>query len=192
MKKYESLKSEYPERISLDQLYKICNVSKATARYLVQNGIIPCVENKNNKTWKYEIALDDVITYLLRREQSGSMIPKGAVSRKKYPSKKSTSVVPQILTSSERSIQAYFKARFSAYPDVLTIQQVAFMTGLCDATISRLIKRKALKALPYNRGHVVPKEWLMEFVKSEEYLKFRGLSEEFKNVINDFEKWKTK
>ena len=77
--KYESLRKKYPSYISLGQFYQICHIAKRSALYLLENGIIPSIDT-GKKTWRYRIALDDVITYLRRREQWGSCIPPGAVS----------------------------------------------------------------------------------------------------------------
>lgn len=184
---YDLLKSTYPEYISLNQMYQICKIAKATARYLVQNKIIPCIENPNNKTWRYKIALDDVIDYLKKRDQyNDSMIPKGAIERKKYPSKKQALTLPPILTSSKNQVEAYFKKLYSSYPDVVTTNQAALMTGLSKKTITGLIKKGTLQAISHNRGYVVPKQWLMDFVTSDDYLTFRSSSEKFKSIIHGY------
>ena len=58
--KYESLREKYPEFISLDQLHKVCGIAKRSAKYLVDNGIIP-YQDTGRQTWRYKIAIDDVI-----------------------------------------------------------------------------------------------------------------------------------
>ena len=80
--KYESLREQYPEYISLDQLHKVCGVAKRSAQYLVEHGIIPAIDT-GKKTWKYRIAIDDVIAYLIKLEEVGSMIPRGTVTSHK-------------------------------------------------------------------------------------------------------------
>lgn len=70
--KYEFLKEDYPEYISLNQFYRICHISKRGAVYLLENGIVP-YNDTGKKTWKYQIRIDDVITYLRRREQVGDI-----------------------------------------------------------------------------------------------------------------------
>jgi len=89
--KYESLREQYPPHISLDQLHRICGIAKRSAKYLVEHGIIPA-QDTGRQTWRYKIALDDVIIYLRRREQVGSMIPsRGSIfpqesySQNEYP-----------------------------------------------------------------------------------------------------------
>ena len=57
-----SMRTQYTDPISLDQLRVICKIAKRSARYLVENGIIPAVDT-GRKTWRHQIAIDDVIAY---------------------------------------------------------------------------------------------------------------------------------
>jgi len=63
MEKYEELKVQYPEYISLDELSRICKIAKRSALYLVEHKIIPVIDT-GKKTWRYKISLDAVIRYL--------------------------------------------------------------------------------------------------------------------------------
>ena len=60
-------------------MYRICKIAKRTALYLIQHNIVPVIDT-GKKTWRYQVAIDDIITYIRRREQVGSMIPPGAVT----------------------------------------------------------------------------------------------------------------
>ena len=108
MKKYEELRKQYPEYISKIQLYQICGISPLSATYLLQNGIIPCIDT-GKRTWRYRIALEDVITYLKKREKTGSMIPRGAVSsRRNYQNGPRVSFSNLIAQGGEQEIAEYF------------------------------------------------------------------------------------
>jgi len=72
MANYEKLKSKYPNYICLDELSKICKIGKQSARYLVEHELIPAIDT-GKQTWRYKIAIDDVITYLKQRDKLGSM-----------------------------------------------------------------------------------------------------------------------
>ena len=63
------LKSTYPDVITKDQFYRICHISKKTASYLLDNGLVPCT-NSGKQTRKYKIHIDDVITFLDARENN--------------------------------------------------------------------------------------------------------------------------
>jgi predicted component of type VI protein secretion system len=67
--KYDYLLKEYPSVINKNQLYRICHISKRTAKHLLDNGYIPCV-NSGKKTRKYKIELTDVIKYLEARDKT--------------------------------------------------------------------------------------------------------------------------
>ncbi len=64
---YNYFHEQYPETISMDQLYRICHVSKRKARWLLENGIISC-EDSGKQTRRFHIRLEDVITFLERRD----------------------------------------------------------------------------------------------------------------------------
>ena len=128
-KKYENLKEQYPEYISLDQLRQICKISKASGLYLIQHGIIPVIDT-GKITWRYKIAIDDVITYLRRREQVGSMIPCGAASSRKrnrtqakVKNRKSFSQI--VVYGQEAEIAEYFNYIYSDCDDVLSTADVS-------------------------------------------------------------------
>jgi hypothetical protein len=191
MKKYESLKQRYPEYISLDQLYRICRISKKSALYLVQNGIIPFLDT-GKKTWKYKIALSDVITYLRRREQVGSMIPRGAASsRHNRPHNQRKSFSEYVLRGEEHKIAEYFKYIFADYPDVLTIADISEMTGFCKETIRRYIRFGEIKPFEVSRKWYVPKPCFLEFVASQSFIDCKSNTETLKKVLGGFELWKT-
>lgn len=55
---------------------------------------------------------------------------------------------------------------FREYPDILTVPQVAQALGICTKAAYTLVKQKRLGAIRIGRTIKVPKEQLVEFVKS--------------------------
>ena len=53
--------------IDKEQFYKICHISKSTARYLLQSGKVPC-KYIGKRTRCYKIKKEDVIDYLKDRK----------------------------------------------------------------------------------------------------------------------------
>lgn len=45
----------------------MCHISKRTARYLLQAGLVPCVQS-GKKTRNYTIKVKDIVRYLNQRE----------------------------------------------------------------------------------------------------------------------------
>lgn len=56
------LYEKYSEYISAEQLYQICHITKRKAKWLLDNGVIPC-HNSGKKTRCYRIRLKDVVDY---------------------------------------------------------------------------------------------------------------------------------
>jgi len=192
MKKYESLKKQYPEYVSLDQLHRICKIAKRSALYLVKNRIIPAIDT-NKKTWRYKIAIDDVIVYLNRREQSGSMIPSGAVSSRngaKRPVSTRKSFSQLVLPGQESDVAEYFNYIYSDYDEVLTTADVVEMTGLNKSTIMKLAKAGFIKSLAVSSRYLIPKQYLMEFLVTPRFIEAKTNSEDFKKILGGFEVWK--
>lgn len=53
--KYRYLLNQYPETVQKEQFRIICHISKRTARYLLQSGLVPCVQS-GKKTRNYTIS----------------------------------------------------------------------------------------------------------------------------------------
>ncbi|MDL2327284.1 helix-turn-helix domain-containing protein [Ruminococcaceae bacterium OttesenSCG-928-A11] len=183
MRKYVHLKRQFPKFISLNQLYQICHISKRSASYLLQNGIIPCVQNQDHKTWRYRVALDDVIAYLIRREQEGSLIPVGAMTSKKD---RQHCEKPPFYSATEHQRLAYFKKLYATCPEALTVAEMAAVTGLCKATIRRFIKEQKLEAIVAHGIHYSLKIRFLEFMASEHFLNCHGRSAVYRSIINGF------
>lgn len=115
---YDYLREQYPETISKDQLYRICRISKRKARWLLENKIIPC-EDSGKQTWRFHIRLEDVITFLERRD-AGLLredIPAGIFS-----SGAPSSAQPRQMLDSG-ALRAFLLERWADVPDILTVQQ---------------------------------------------------------------------
>ena len=185
--KYSELRQQYPEYVSLDQVTRICRISKRNAKYLVDNGIIPYIDT-GKKTWRYKITLDDVIDYLHRREQIGSMIPRGATS----PRMSHRKCFAQMIESGHKTnIAKYFNHIYADYADVLTAADVVEMTGLEKSTILKLLKSGVIKSIATNPKYLIPKSYLLEFVATPRFIEYRTNAEQFLKVLEGFEVWKT-
>ena len=57
---------DYPNGMTKDQFYCVARINKQHAKYLLDSGLVPCI-NTGKKTRKYHIATHDVITYLCDR-----------------------------------------------------------------------------------------------------------------------------
>ncbi|MCL2592044.1 MAG: helix-turn-helix domain-containing protein [Defluviitaleaceae bacterium] len=191
--KYYKLKEQYPEYISLEQLSKICKIAKRSAKYLLDQGIIPC-QDTGKSTWRYKIALEDVITYLRRREQVGSMIPCGVVISQKSNKEQilnSRRCFAQLVTPRQKTeIADYFKFIYNECDDILTTADIVEMTGLEKSTILKWLGAGYIKHIEKTPKYIVPKQYLMEFVVTRKFIEHRTSSEHFKKIIEGFEIWR--
>ena len=194
MEKYATLKNRYPDFLSLDQLYRICRIGKKSARYLVEHGIIPAIDT-GKRTWRYKIAIEDVITYLEKRDKFGSMIPPGAVSSRKksrvspqYGNRKSFSEL--VIQGYENEVAEYFKHIYADCQEILTTNDIADMTGLYRGTIMKLAKKGLIRSIADKPKYLIPKQYLLEFVVTRRFLEAKTHSELFKKILGGFEIWK--
>ena len=194
--RHASLINQYDDFLSLDEVSRVCKISKKSARYLVEHGIIPAI-NTGNATWKYKIAIVDVITYLYRREKEGSMIPTGAVSSRQrsknsiYNSNRK-SFSKMVESGKEHEIAEYFKYLYSDSRDVLTTNDISEMTGLNRSTIMRFAKQGYIKSIASRPKYLIPKQYLLEFVVTPHYINSRTKSELFIKILGGFEIWRDK
>jgi hypothetical protein len=186
---YEKLKNQYPAYVSLDQLRVICKIAKRSARYLVINSIIPAIDT-GNKTWRYKISIDDVIAYLRQRDKSGSMIPIGASNSRQTKRRRSYS---QAITSGqEKEVVEYFKHIYADYPDVITTDDMAAMTGLHKKSFQRILNEGHIKVLATSPKYIIPKVYFWKFIGNRRFIDAWSNSNEFIRILEGFEEWKSR
>jgi hypothetical protein len=195
MKNFDGLRNLYADNfISLDELCRICKIAKRTGSYLIENGIIPAIDT-GKETWRYKIAIDDVITYLKRREQIGSMIPPGAVtSRKNHKNRRLSnrlSFSRMVELGQEWEIAEYFDFLYAGCEDLLTRIDIVEMTGLDKSTVLKLLKKGHIKSIMQSPKYIVPRQYFMDFLVSERFIESQTRSEQFIKILGGFEIWKT-
>jgi len=195
MEKYNALKNRHADFLSLDELSRVCKIAKKSARYLVEHGVIPAIDT-GKQTWRYKISIDDVITYLKRREQVGSMIPRGMVSsrpkiRKKGVMGNRKSFSQLVAPGQESEVAQYFEYIYADCDEILTTYDLAEMTGLNQSTVTKLLKAGKIKSLEGRPKYLVPKQYLLEFVITQRFIDAKTKSETFMKILGGFEIWKT-
>lgn len=190
--KYDYLRDQYPEYVTENQLYKICHIAKRSAKYLLDNGIIPC-ENSGKKTRKYKIALNDIINYLVMRDKTqNSMIPRGCMNSKcKKPRPPRVTLAAILSPNSEGELRKYFEYIYADYPDVVSSHDVADMTGLSKKTVLEFLNKGEIQALLISSKYFIPKEFVLAFVISPRYINMKSNSAHFNKILGGFEIWKS-
>lgn len=156
---YSYLLEEYPETISKDQLYKICHISKRKASWYLENGIIPCEDN-GKQTRRYTIRIKDVIKFL-EKQEAGKLkkLPPPGIFTSKTPSRKVNYV--KVTPSAFATL---LKEQWKQQPDALSTEQAAQLLGYTTPAVTKWIKTGKLRAIPYQRGYMIPKEWLIRYL----------------------------
>ena len=155
----QDLLAPYPDPMGRTDFRKACRIGTRTSIYLLQSGLVPC-ENTGKQTLCYKIAKADVAAYLRRRLAEPACYTPPSGWYKNYPNHKPPAFGLNgalLLTDAARQ------------PDVLDARQIAQVTGYASRTVSRWCTEGRLKAFPYQHTYKVPKEWLLEFLTSEDY-----------------------
>ena len=167
------------EIISLEQLYKMLNISKRKAAWMLQNGIIPC-EIRNTPTHKYSVRKEDVLAYMAKSErEKRKEIPVGIFNAKKTNN-------PRRTESPDSDCGGYFddtnyklrgkeRARFkemledllSTVPDTLTVDEVAELTGYNRKTILRYVQRKYIYAVNIMGKYYISKQSIINYLTTD-------------------------
>ena len=159
------LRERYPEVLSSEQLRQILHISKRKCVWMLQNGWIPCVDN-HKKSRCYTIYLNDVIAYLIDSSQNPDkyVFPKLFSSGYQHPPTipKQSPIPPEcfreLLTDEWQDVQ-----------DIMTITEVALLTGYTGNTIDRWIVQKKLQSIVVQSGLITCKTWLIDFYCADGY-----------------------
>lgn len=179
---YEYLREQYPEIISKDQLYRICHISKRKARWLLENGIIPC-EDSGKQTRRFHIRLEDVITFLERRDAGllQEEIPAGIFSSEAHPFAQPR----QALDSG--ALCAFLLERWADVPDILTVQQAASLCGYAPATLNNWVGKGRISAVQCRGRNLISKESLAQRLASQEVQMSSNHSEQYTELLEEFQ-----
>lgn len=147
MNDYNFLYDNFPEIISGEQLRKILHISKRRCAYLLKSGVIPCTDT-GQKSRRYYIRLNDVIEYIKNAEDTFEAMK------------------PQIPPEG-------FRKRLSDewydLPELLTITDVAKITGYTTNAVDRWIVKGSLRSVTAQTGIITCREWLIDFYCKDGY-----------------------
>lgn len=137
----QDLLAPYPDPMGRTDFRKACRIGTRTSIYLLQSGLVPC-ENTGKQTRCYKIAKADVAAYLRRRLAEPAYYTPPSGWYKNYPAHK---------------------------PPAFSLNGALLLTDATRQRVRRWCTEGRLKAFPYQHTYKVPKEWLLEFLTSEDY-----------------------
>ena len=124
----QTVLAEYPEYITKEQMYRICHISKKTCLFLLESGLVPCVDS-GKETHRFKIKTADVVQYLRERDDSPELYKAPDGYYKTAGDKKARLLEKAITQNDLPMIRQYYEELLTSCPDVLSIDQVANFTG---------------------------------------------------------------
>ncbi len=184
-KTYAYLKEQYPEVITLEQLYRICHISKRKGKWMLENRVIPC-QDSGKKTRRFKIKLDDVIAYLEKEAAEGrTVIPAGIFSAKQGAEKQSECQKLILRLNNPEIYQEiywYYEKKYRKAPDALDANAVADLTGFGTTAVHGWIRAGHLKV--YRRvEQIIPKAYLLDFLCTPYYVSICNRSSKHRETI---------
>ena len=189
---YRQIKKQYPKTMSKDQLYRIANISKATALYLLQSGTISC-EDTGKKTRRYTIKTDDMIEYLKQRavhpekyKASEGWYSKTAGNKKTNEPRTSYRIT--LIAEQTRKFEQFFETGMKDMADLLTTNDHSLFSGFKSTAIITWCNRKKLKSFKIGGRFLILKECAIKHLVSPTMLNSSYKSSKYKLFITEFRK----
>lgn len=175
---FTKLREQYPEGMNKEQFYKFCHISKRTAQRLLESGLVPC-KRREQRTHRYTIAIDDVITYLMQRETSPERYAVVRnLDRRIY-------LMERLPPQYEFRLKAVYQSKMEQLPDTLTVRDVKKVTGYSIKTIIKWCRKRVIHCFQVNRVYMIPKDCLLAFMMSAPFRKIGQKSNCHQMIIED-------
>ena len=179
----EYLKTTYPEEITKDQFYRICHISKKTASYLLDCGLVPCT-NSGKKTRKYKIRLEDVIAFLEARENN-PLAFKAPDNFYRCSAYNPYAINIERVTQNKEILRSFLKKQIADYDDVISPHKVSEITGYSTKTVALWCENGKLKSFNIFNRIKIPKEYLLDFLTSDDAFLIAKKSKKHIDLMND-------
>lgn len=187
---YEEIKKAYPKTMSKDQFYRVAHISKATALFLLQSGLVPC-KDSGKKTHRYTIKTKDVISYLQERivcPEKFLAVDGWYLTRSGNGKSRSTGKDKLMALTPEQTemLRQYFENELSGYDDLMTTYEFSDFLGYSRSTVIYWCYSKKLKAFDISGKYLIPKIAAAEYLASPKAHCIGQKSFRHKLFIEDF------
>ncbi len=175
--RYSELLRQFPNYMSKDQMYRACHISKKTCLFLLENGLVPCIDS-GKKTRRFKIETSAVIQYLEDRDLHPELYkaPEG------FYKKKQCEPWLKLTEANLLLMHHYYDAVLEPYPDVLSIAQISEYTGYGKSSVVRWCSKQHLKSFNIKGCYHVPKEYLVSFLVSWYFIGISVKSSKHKTI----------
>lgn len=162
--------------ITKEQFCRICHISKRYAKYLLDSGLVKCVDS-GKKTRKYTIQAKDVWAYLVDRDvrpekykaPAGYYAAHSSKSKRYRCSRQLSETAESIpFTGQEKSLLYVLWEREAAgYADLMTTTDVCKLTGYQSKTVYNWYHRHLVIGFMIRRKLLIPKSSLLEYLSGD-------------------------
>ena len=176
--------NKLPDILNKSQFCELCHISKATARYLLINDIVPNTRKGENTSY-YKIRKEDIKNYILDKKITPE---KYAAEPGWYGTSKDYSLgLPLVLSqSAEYKLHKRYKSLLKNYKDLMSVSDICKLTGYSRDTVNLWCCENRFPRFKHNRIYYVPKAFLIDFFCTKE---FRTISRKTKwhiQTLRDF------
>ncbi|MDL2294895.1 helix-turn-helix domain-containing protein [Ruminococcaceae bacterium OttesenSCG-928-D13] len=160
-----------PTVMNKEQLRKVCHISKRTALYLLQSGLIPCTTT-GKKTRCYSIKKSDVIAYLKDREADPC---KYAAPNNWYTGRNKKPVYTHAIRhlpkdkATRRQLETYYARALADHSDVLDVGDICHFTGYNRRAVGGWCRKGQLRCITSTPKYLIPKCFFLEYLCSDTY-----------------------
>lgn len=185
-KQYDQIINEYPEHITKEQLYQICHVSKHTARFYLESGLIPSVST-GKQTRKYNIATKDVVSFLIERDEHPELY---IASNGWYQGRNGYKAKPLYVfyqLEQGEAAEAQLVRWLTEYPDLIKPPEVARITGYSKSSVVDWCTDGKLHHFLIRRTLFIPKPSLVDFMLSEHFSGIKIMPDDYDDFIKKFQ-----
>ena len=167
---YSNLLRQYPEHMTKEQMYQVCHISKKTCLFLLQSGLVHCLDS-GKKTRRFKIETADVIRYLEDRELHPDRYkpPDGFYKRKRVREKsrrkkrrkpETDTPSPSVAAIDPHIMREFYKVELGIYPDDVSNGQNAEIGQIYDTILSYMLSYMTLPSFMSAVSTTAPQEEL--------------------------------
>lgn len=162
--------------ITKEQFCRICHISKRHAKYLLDSGLVKCMDS-GKKTRRYTIQAKDVWTYLIDQDAHPEKYRAPAGYYAAHPSKPkqrfsssqlSETAEPVPFTGQEKSqLYTLWEREAADYADLMTTTDVCNLTGYQSKTIYNWYHYHLVIGFMIRHRLLIPKLSLLEYLSGD-------------------------
>ncbi len=169
--------------MSKEDFRKEVHVSKATAKRLIEEKLIPC-KVANKKTRQYILQTSDVILYLKDRKRN----PWKYSQRQTAYAVMRHDIFLRLQNLTSRQIVALRKnlvSQMGEYDDVMNAKSAAEFSGYPNSSITKWCGQGKIRKIVINGAYKIPKPCLAEFLTDLASHEFIRPSEEHLKMLDE-------